>query len=253
VSAPVLPGAEPYSSTGGPDGALVLHGFTGNPHSMRALAELLAAEGLTVELPLLPGHGTAVADMVPTRWADWSRAAESAYCDLAERCSRVVVVGLSMGGALSCWLAERHVEVAGLVLVNPLVEPVPAELRDGLTAMLDAGSELLPGIGSDIAEEGVEEGAYAETPLAAAASLFDALPALAAGLTTISCPVLLFSSREDHVVAPSSGDLLQAEVTGPVERIWLEHSYHVATLDADRGEIEARTVTFVRHLLAGAA
>ena len=54
------PSAEPYCAAGGPHGALVLHGFTGNPSSMRGVAEALAAVGFAVELPLLPGHGTSV-------------------------------------------------------------------------------------------------------------------------------------------------------------------------------------------------
>ena len=31
MTAPIIPGAEPFSADGGPQGALVLHGFTGNP------------------------------------------------------------------------------------------------------------------------------------------------------------------------------------------------------------------------------
>src|SRR5579862_4763711 len=106
VSAPVLAGAEPFSSAGGPEGALVIHGFTGNVFSMRGIATALAGAGLTVEAPLLPGHGTAVADMLPTRFEDWAQAAEAAYRDLASRCASVAVVGLSMGGTLACWLGE---------------------------------------------------------------------------------------------------------------------------------------------------
>ena len=66
----VLEGAEPFSAAGGPVGVLVVHGFTGSPGSMRALAEGVAAAGHTVELPLLPGHGTTVDDMLQTSWAD---------------------------------------------------------------------------------------------------------------------------------------------------------------------------------------
>src|SRR5262249_42976534 len=120
---PVMPGAEPWSAAGGPNGVLVLHGFTGNPQSMRPLAEAFAAAGFAVDLPLLPGHGTAVEDMVPTRWADWSGAADKAYSDLAARSDKVVVAGLSMGGTLTAWLAARHPEIAGIVLVNALVQP----------------------------------------------------------------------------------------------------------------------------------
>ena len=97
----VLPGAEPFSAAGGPHGALVVHGFTGCPQSMRGLAQAFAAAGFATELPLLPGHGTSVDDMLATRWADWSGAAEAAYENLAARCDRIVVAGLSMGGTIT--------------------------------------------------------------------------------------------------------------------------------------------------------
>ena len=74
-----MQGCEPWSAEGGSNGVLVLHGFTGNPQSMRPLAEALAAAGFTVDLPLLPGHGTALEDMVPTRFDDWSGAAEAHF------------------------------------------------------------------------------------------------------------------------------------------------------------------------------
>jgi carboxylesterase len=250
VSAPIRPGAEPFSATGGAEGVLVLHGFTGSPDSMRGVAEQLADLGLTVELPLLPGHGTDVADMVPTRWADWSRAAEQAYTDLSARCPRVSVVGLSMGGTLACWLAERHPEIAGLTLVNPMVERQP-ELRAVLAEMLDAGTEVGPGIGSDIADPDAVELAYDGMPLAPVLSLLEALDEVESHLGDIRCPVLLLSSRQDHVVPTSSGDLLVASVSGHCERVWLERSYHVATLDYDRDEIEERTATFVSAVLTG--
>jgi carboxylesterase len=250
VTAPILPGAEPFSTTGDARGALVLHGFTGNPQSMRGLALALADAGLTVELPLLPGHGTDIADMVPTRWADWSAAAEAAYVELASRCESVVVVGLSMGGSLSVWLAERHPEIAALALVNPLITPADADTLAFIASLIDGGDELAPGVGSDIAQEGVVESAYAELPLRAALSLFAGAAEIEAGLGSVTCPVLLFSSTNDHVVPPLSGDRLVEGVSGPVERIVLERSFHVATLDFDQDEIEARTVAFVTGLLA---
>jgi carboxylesterase len=216
---------------------------------MRGLAVALADAGLTVELPLLPGHGTAVADMVPTSWQDWSAAADDALARLEARCETVVVVGLSMGGTLSVWLAERHPEIAALVLVNPLIEPPDADTITFIEALIEGGDELAPGVGSDIAMEGVAESAYPELPLRAALSLFGAAGEVAAGLSSVMCPVLLFSSIKDHVVAPASGDRLVEGVSGPVERIMLERSFHVATLDYDKEEIEKRTVAFVTDLL----
>lgn len=240
---PVIEGAEPFSAAGGPVGVLVLHGFTGNPQSMRGLAEALAAAGHTVELPLLPGHGTVVEDMVPTRWADWSGAAEDAYAQLAARCDQVVVTGLSMGGALTLWLAARHPEIAGIAVINALAEP-PDGMLDLLQPMVDDGTVTFPGIGSDIAKEGVVEAAYAETPVEALVSLMEAAAEVRDGLGSITCPVLVLSSPEDHVVPPSSSDRIVADVAGPVERVSLERSYHVATLDHDKDEIERQVVAF---------
>ncbi len=250
MTAPVLPGAEPYSASGDARGALVLHGFTGNPQSMRGLALALADAGLTVEMPLLPGHGTDVSDMVPTRWEDWSGAAAAAYLDLAARCDAVVVVGLSMGGTLAVWLAEHHPEIAALALVNPMVAPPDADSVAFVQAMVENGDELAPGVGSDIAKEGSVESAYPELPLRAAVSLFSAAAEVGSGLESVTCPVLVFTSTQDHVVDPKSSALLVERAKGPVEQVVLDRSYHVATLDYDKDEIEARTVEFVTGVLS---
>src|SRR3954469_8701261 len=97
------PPADAFSAPGGPHGALVLHGFTGNPSSMRGVADALAAAGFAVELPRLPGHGTTVEDMLTTDFRDWSATAEEAYLELAGRVAAVMVVGLSMGATLAAW------------------------------------------------------------------------------------------------------------------------------------------------------
>jgi carboxylesterase len=247
----LIPGAEPLSVAGGPVGVLVLHGFTGNPGSVRPLADAMVEAGFTVEMPLLPGHGTVIEDMVPTRFDDWSGAAEAAYLDLAGRCERVVVAGLSMGGTLTCWLASRHRDIAGIVCVNAAVLPSEPEVLEMVRLMIDAGETISEGIGSDIADPDVVERAYDGTPLEPALSLFEAIESLQPGLAGITCPVLIMSSPEDHVVNPAASDHLAAVVSGPVERVSLDRSYHVATLDHDKELINRSSVDFVRKVTAG--
>ena len=92
------------------------------------------------------------------------------------------------------------------------------------------------------------ESASLGSPVAAALSLFEGVDEVAARLGDIRCPVLLLSSRQDHVVPSSSGDLLVAQAGTAVERVWLERSYHVATLDHDAPEIETRVVSFMASL-----
>ncbi len=243
----IIPGAEPWSATGGPVGVLVLHGFTGNPSSVRGLAEACARAGHTVELPRLPGHGTTVEDMLTTGWSDWSAAAEAAYEDLAGRCEQVVVAGLSMGGSLTCWLGTRHPGIAGLVCINPAVAP-SEDMRTLVGVMVEAGETLMDGIGSDIAAPGVVETAYAQTPLPPLLTLFEASAGVVADLGRITAPLLLFTSPEDHVVPPGDSDVLAAAVSGPVERVSCDRSYHVATMDHDAAMIEERTVEFVARV-----
>jgi carboxylesterase len=244
----LLPGAEPWSAEGGPAGALCLHGFTGNPSSMRGVAEAMAAAGFAVELPRLPGHGTTVEEMKATSWADWTAEVEAAYQRLAGRCQSVVVSGLSMGGSLTLWTALEHPEVAGIVCINPLSQPQPPEVLDAIRAALAGGVDEFPGIGSDIAEPGVVETAYDATPLAPLASLMDGVAAMEDRYAEITCPLLLLSSPQDHVVDPSNSDFLATTYGGPVERVTLPRSYHVATLDYDKDVIFERAVAFARKV-----
>ncbi|HVW31484.1 MAG TPA: alpha/beta fold hydrolase, partial [Acidimicrobiia bacterium] len=155
-------------------GALVLHGFTGNPTSMQGVADALAAAGFTVELPLLPGHGTSIEDMLKTDFSDWSAAAEAAYDELAARCDSMVVAGLSMGGTLAAWVTAKNPATAGLVAINGMFEPPAPAFLDMLRTTLDQGVECLPAIGSDIALPGVTEGAYDAAPIAGLISLLEA-------------------------------------------------------------------------------
>jgi carboxylesterase len=245
MTAPVLPGAEPFSASGSDRGVLVLHGFTGSPVSMRPLAESLADRGYSVELPLLPGHGTSLDDMLPTRWTDWTAAAAASFDALAARAAGVAVVGLSMGGGISCWLAETRPETVALVVVNPLVQPMAQEMRDGASSLLDAGVETIDGVANDIALEGVDEYGYPGVPVRAALSLMEGLDEVSGALGKITCPTLVLTSRQDHVVPIDNSELLAAKASGPVEHVWLERSYHVATLDHDAALIEAEAGRFL--------
>lgn len=247
----VLPGAEPWSHTA-PDptdgpaaGALVLHGFTGNPASMRTLAEAFAGAGYHVELPRLPGHGTTLEDMQTTGWADWTAEVEAAYQRLVTRAGKVVVAGLSMGGSLALWTALQHPDVAGLVGVNPATTPQGADVLAVLDDMIAAGTDVIPGIGSDIADPDSHEMAYDGAPVRSLKDFMaSGLAPLASRYGELTMPLLLFTSRQDHVVEPSQSEYLAANYGGPVDHHWLERSYHVATQDFDRDVINVESVAF---------
>lgn len=232
-------------------GALCIHGFTGNPSSMRGVAEAFAAAGYHVELPRLPGHGTAVSDMIPTRWSDWSNEVAKAYTELSARVDKVVVAGLSMGGSLTLSTALEQPEVSGIVCINPACQPQAAEMIDMVKGMLAEGTETFPGIGSDIADPEVKESSYSETPLAPLVSMVeDGIAPMVPRYAGCRVPMLLITSRNDHVVDPATSDQLAEQWGGTVERILLDRSYHVATQDFDKELIFEAAVTFADKVTA---
>lgn len=231
-------------------GVLVLHGFTGNPFSMRPLAERCAAAGYSVELPRLPGHGTSLEDLVPRRWSDFVEVALRGYDELDQRCDKVAVVGLSVGGGLTALIAEERSSIAGCVFINPMFKGPGAEMEQGLKDLIESGLDVVATDSkSDIKKEGTTEAKYEGWPLRALQSVIDGVEGVDANLSAITAPSLLLSSREDHTVAPENGDEIVEKSSGPVERIWLEESYHVATLDNDQALVESATLEFLAKVL----
>ena len=146
--------------------------------------------------------------MLETSWEDWAGEAEAALARLQARLpegGRVVVAGLSMGGALTLHLATRHPELAGIVCINAVGE-TPADMRPAIEEAVEGGIDVFPGIGSDIADPDAKETSYEGTPLKPLLSLFDGVEAFQEGLGSITCPVLVMTSPQDHVVPPVSSD-----------------------------------------------
>lgn len=245
--ASIIPGAEPWSHLGQSSvGVLCIHGFTGNPSSMRGLAQAMADAGHHVELPRLPGHGTDVSDMIPTRWKDWTSEVERAFGVLKSRVDKVVVAGLSMGGSLTLWTALHHPDVVGIICINPAAQPQAQEMIDMVKSMLDQGTQVIDGIGSDIADPNVKESAYPQTPLAPLVSMVEeGIVPMVPKYPSCKVPMLLITSKNDHVVDPVQSDQLAQQWGGPVDRILLDRSFHVATQDFDRVLINEAAATFV--------
>ena len=245
--AQVMAGAEPFYAEGSNVGVLVSHGYTGSPQSVRPLAEGLAEEGFTVALPRLKGHGTTPTDMATGTASDWVADVEGAAAWLRERCDALFMAGLSMGGTLTLYMAGQHPEMfRGIVPINAVVFANNPDLAS-LAFMADAPAEV-PGIGSDIKAPGVTELAYPVVPVATVKELFALMKTTEELLPRITCPVLAMVSREDHVVPPPNTEYILGRVASAEgEALWLEDSYHVATLDNDKDLILRRTTDFVRR------
>ncbi|CAN5683518.1 alpha/beta fold hydrolase [soil metagenome] len=243
----ILPGAEGFSLPGGPVGALLVHGFTGSPQSVRELGEHLAGRGLTVVAPRLPGHGTTWQDLNSKRLADWRECVRAAADDLRSNGREVFAVGQSFGATLCLDLAERQpAAVAGLVSISGFVHT--KDRRRFLAPLLPHLVKSLPGVANDIAEPGQRELAYDRLPAAAARDMLRLVTSTRAGLAAVTCPLLVMHSRSDHIVHPGNALLIHERTSSTRKRIdWFDRSYHVLTLDYDRRTVFAKTFEFIKE------
>lgn len=247
----IMKGAEAFRfEAEGQPAVLVLHGFTGSTQSVRYLGEELHRRfGYFVYGPRLAGHGTSPDDMATTGYLDWLGTAEAALREMAATHGKVFVTGLSMGGTLCLNLAARFPGlVAGIIPVNGCAGRLSPEMSE-LVLSGDA-PDRVPGIGSDIKAEGVFELAYPEVPVRCIREANALMGATGNLLHKIVCPTLVIQSREDHVLPPSNGPLILNGIAARDARIlWLEESYHVATLDNDKDVIVERTGRFVAEVV----
>lgn len=183
--------------------------------------------------------------MNTTGWRDWYGEVDAALSDLRSRCDWVAVCGLSMGGALSLRLAEqRPDDVGALVLVNPAIALKRFDLK--FVPLMSRVLSSLPGIGNDIKKPDMDEIGYDRTPLKALASQLQLWADVRSHLDRVTAPLLMFRSREDHVVDATTAGLVMNGVSSEErELIELTESYHVATLDHDAAFIMDRTIDFI--------
>lgn len=243
--------AQPFTLTGQSDLAILLiHGFTSTPGSVADWAQgVHEATGATVRVPLLPGHGTRWEDLNHVTWQDWEATVVAAFDELAARHKHVFVGGLSLGGALACLTVLRRPQAAGLVLVNHLMWLGNPALF--LAPLVKRLTPSMAAVAGDILKPGVVEQAYRRVPTGGVDQFRRLLNHVRPQLGDLIVPTLIFKSRQDHVIPVASAtktfDRLGSDW---IEMVWLENSYHVATMDHDLPVIVEKSTAFVKDVLA---
>lgn len=126
--------------------ALLMHGLTDSPYSMKALAETLHARGFEVTVLRLPGHGTLPSMMIDMTFRDWKAAMQIAARDVAARTPDgrpFYIGGYSTGGTLALLQALQSLSDRTLrqpdrvLLISPAIELTPVA---ALANILDIAS-----------------------------------------------------------------------------------------------------------------
>lgn len=227
-------------------GVLLIHGFTGNPLSLEPIALSFVKNNFNIELPLLPGHGTKWQDLNRVKYTDWINTLEISLLELSKKVNNIFVFGISMGGTLAQYLAAHHTKINGLILVNDAIL-----LNDPGLLLVPVLRFFLPSskaIGEDIKKPGISEKSYDKNPLNGLYQLLKLKKIVKKNLNKIFCPVISFKSKEDHVVPIKSSLYTLKKISSKnKELIWLNNSYHVATLDYDQDIIIDKSIKFIKN------
>jgi carboxylesterase len=232
---------EAYSAEGGSVGALLIHGFTGSAAETSPMGRYLAARGLAVRCPLLPGHGTSSVDLTRIRWREWADEVEAALQDLQAASEQVFVAGLSLGSLLTLWLGSRHPEIAGLIAMAPAVRlqsralPLALGLRHVLRYN-PMGAMSDDDLGDPEARQRVW--CYDETPMWGAGELYLLQRQVLRTLPAIRQPILIFQGRRDAHLDPQAAQILYDRI-GSEDRtlVWLQNSGHNILVDGERESV----------------
>jgi len=264
----VLPG----QGANGRTGLLLVHGLAGTPNEMRQLGRSLQGAGFEVHGVQLAGHCASLDDLVATHWQDWAASVHAAAQRLRARVDKLVVMGLSMGAVLALELAATRPDlVDGVVALSTsfwhdgwsmpvftrlafLLKPVRAlgigrrrmflerppygirnaGLRKFVLAQMQGGDSGAAGLSG--------------TPWYSIIEMHDLSKHVRRRLRAVRAPCLVVHATEDDVSSLANADLVATQVQGPVERLFLENSYHMVTIDSDRRLLTERAIDFVRRI-----
>ena len=257
-----------FQFDGGRDGVLLIHGLTGTPSEMLLLGKGLHRAGFTVSGMQLAGHCGDQEDLLATGWRDWYASVEAAATALRSKVDRVHVAGLSMGALLSLLLAARNpglisgvgalgttfrydgwnmprisrlsfmlplLKTLGLARDRVFMEEAPFGLRDEQIRQYVSSAML----GGDSVAAGLPG-----NPWHSLADLYLLSRQVRRSLPRVKAPCLVAHAVEDDVADIRNAHLVASGVSGPVEMLLLENSYHMITIDKERRVLIDRLARF---------
>ena len=253
---------------GGRSGVLLIHGLTGTPTEMRRVGKGLNRAGFSVYGMQLAGHCGDANDLIKTGWRDWYASVEAAAESFRHEVDHLFVAGLSMGAVLSLKLAAekpdwiKGVGVYGATFrydgwavpwysrfAAPLsmlcklgvgrhrmvYESEPYGIRDErLRAQISAQM-----LGGDSAAAGLPG-----NPWPSLAEMFSMARVVRRDLPRVTSPCLIAHAVEDDIASLANARMVEEGVSGPVEMLLLNDSYHMITVDRERRLLTERSAEF---------
>ena len=201
-------------------GALLLHGLTDSPYSMRAVAQSLYKRGYYVLALRLPGHGTVPASLAHATWPDWLAATQLGARTVREKIGAdlpFLMVGYSNGAALTVKHQLDALEnptlprASGIVLLSPMIGISPAAALSRVLNSLSFIPFFSKSAWTDVQPE-FNPYKYSSFPLNGGIQTHALTAAIAAGIGRLKAngrlaglpPILTFQSVLDATVSTAA-------------------------------------------------
>ncbi|NPD87650.1 MAG: alpha/beta fold hydrolase [Asgard group archaeon] len=221
-------------------GFLLIHGFTGTHFEMIPLEEFLTDRGFSVRNITLPGHETTEEDLTTKKWTDWVEFAQLKLDELSNKCKKVFVVGLSMGGTITLLLGARNKDVAGIITLAPVYKAPDWRMH---LLSIPLVHYVYPRYKNE--ESGWEDlealsthKSYEHYPIKSVSELYKMLKETKKQVKNIQVPILIIQSKKDLSVPDKHAKLIYSNVnTTDRQLVWIENGGHVIPKDAGRQQM----------------
>lgn len=247
INLPELNGSS-FLLPGSKTGILLFHGFTATTVEVRPLAQVLNNVGYTVSAPLLPGHGTCPENMNSIKWRQWASTATTTYIQLCEICETVAIMGESLGGLLSLYLASLFPEISGIVLFAPALK-IPG-LWKAKFAQYFVRTQPKTYIQEGSSHEIYPWQGYSVVPVKAAAQLEILQNVVIRKLEGISQPALIFQGRLDTTIDLNGSKIIYQKIKSTHKTInFLEQSGHCIIIDQQFNQVAQSVLDFLGQII----
>lgn len=197
---------------------LMLHGFTGGPYELAPLAEHLMQIGETCHVPTLPGHEPELKTLGQTQWNEWIEAASGEASRLTTMYGEIDLIGFSMGGLLSAYIANRF-PIRRLVLLNAAVF---------YFSPLRFVKDVVRRIRTD---DWAHWSKVKKTPLRATRQFLELNKQMLPEISQIKVPTLIAHGELDGIIHPKSAQYLYRQLQGEKELEIFSGLHHMICLE----------------------
>lgn len=247
----ILEAAQPFFFKGtGERGALLIHGFSGSPVSLRRLGKFLVQKGISAYGVRLAGHGTTLENFAQSDYRDWQESARLGFLKLKENYQKVYIIGSSFGGNLAFNLslcypsAVKKIVTIGTPIsirshhINRIIIPKIKYFKK-----YHKKSWLVKLKNNSIKKEASAK----KIPLGSINQFLKFIEEFTKKeLPKVTVPTLIVHSKKDIIIPIRSARYIYENIgSREKELVWLEKSYHDPLMDYPKDDLLERIYQFL--------